>query len=116
MSTNRWNHIGLCPRQFGAVIVGVGDDIRSGVGASRAGHGCAPPDGVVHVSVGGDRAVLDLRDKVAVRLVGPGGCDAVGTDHLRHEAAVCKTCVVEAARGDGDPVHAAVCVVAVRAV
>ncbi len=62
-------HIGNSSCQFASVIVGVGDDIRSGVCAARAGHGGSPTDCVVHVAVGGDRAVLHLRDEIAVLLV-----------------------------------------------
>ena len=74
-------NIGPCPRQLVSVIVGVGDDIRSGVRAAGSGHGGSPADGVVHVAVGGDCAVLHLRDEIAVLLVGPGGGDSVGTRH-----------------------------------
>ena len=40
-------------------------------------------------------AVLHLCDQIAVRLVAPCGGDAVGAGHLRHEIAVCQTCVSE---------------------
>ena len=74
-------HIRRRARQFRSVIVGIGDGVWIGVCAAGAGHGGAPTDGVVHVAVGGDCAVLHLRDEIAVLLVGPGGGDSVGTRH-----------------------------------
>ena len=62
-------HIGHGPRQLRSIIIGVGDDVRCGVRASRAGHGRAPPDGIIGIAVGGYRPVLDLREEIAVRLV-----------------------------------------------
>ena len=62
-------HIRRCPRQLASVIIGIGNGVGIGVCAAGAGHGGAPTDGVVHVAVGGDCAVLHLRDQVAVLLV-----------------------------------------------
>ena len=106
-------HIGRSTRQFGAVVVGVGDDVRSGVRTSRAGDGCAPPDGIVHIAVSGDSPVLNLSDEIAVLFVGPGGGDSVGAGHLGDEITVRKSRVVEAAQRDGDLVHATILVVAI---
>ena len=77
-------HIGLCPRQFRAVIVGVGDGVGIGVCAPGAGHGGAPPDGIIDIAVCGDCAVLDLRDEVTVCLVAPCGGDSVGAGRLEY--------------------------------
>ena len=62
-------HVGRSSCQFAPIVVGVGDGVRCSVRAAGAGHGRAPPDGVVHVAVGGYRPVLDLREEIAVRLV-----------------------------------------------
>ena len=74
-------NIGLCPRQLASVIVGIGDGVGIGICAAGAGHGGATTDGVVHIAVGGNCAVLHLRDEIAILLVGPGCRDSVGTRH-----------------------------------
>ena len=109
-------HVGHGPRQLASVVVGVGYGVRRGVGASRTGHGGAPPDGVVHIAVCGDCSILHLRYEVAVCLVAPCAGDAVRTGHLADEVAICQAGIAETARRDGDPVHATVCVEPIRVV
>ena len=108
--------IGRCARQFASVVVGVGDGVGIGVGAARAGHGGSPPDGVICVAVCGDCPVLNLRDQIAILFVGPCGGDSVRAGHLAHQVAVREAGIAEAARGDGELVHAAILVVAVGVV
>ena len=49
-------HIRRRARQLRTVVVGVGDGAGIGVCAARAGHGGAPPDGVVDIAAGGPAA------------------------------------------------------------
>ena len=62
-------------------ILSVCNSVGIGIGASRTGHGRPPPDGVVDVAVGGYRAVLNPRNQVAVRPVGPCRRDTVRERH-----------------------------------
>ena len=109
-------HVGHRARDFGAVVVGVGDDVGRRVGGAGAGHGGSPADSVIRIAVGGDRTILHLGDEVAVCLIGPGRGDAVGAGHLRDQVAVGQAGVVEIPGGSADLVQAAMHVVTIAVV